>query len=675
MIFHSPVPTTNTSKPPSSNKSLLQDDGGDEEEDELERQEQKERKEELERLQKEKELSEELRRPFIESKLHAEFAYRVLTEEWAKVFNSKEKLIRSQWKTEMSGFLIFAQHLLDICGEEGVTVLEGYLSGEQLKSPKPTWMGEFLRLKIGKSKLLTLMKKITKDAGEIGLELIDILKVIQSANSQKEAFKDFNFEELAAYAKSVDTCELRPGKELKVLVSSAADSIVEVIEAIFRAAACMICCDVSVESEDDVESIACEEDSAELSKFEAMQSQMSATENKLSDLSLAVEKLTVLISNMMTNDTQSSGKPAVILPPRKQLSKTVTAALNPKPLRNAFPGIGLKQSEVRSDFVHEKRAIDIDTSQAMKKLMGSDNKGSSLVHENEVTLTFNDLYSRGSPPNQKFERIATQPNRYLDLLLTGSMILPLLGLILQPLNSRATHSAVDKLGRTIVSGRGLGTTLIRDVVHIPALDKQLTPKEWLPIVSGTSQTLPASYPHLVRLLTEQVASVKEVIISQGPFEDEEMLPLIEQNIATFISNMGEAAAKLLDGIKEPCMSPDGHWRGLLILFWHQYSRSFSSRKDDFHSVFFPEMLNDNFEDNREKLFNDYRFKVAQLTCEMGNAMRISCWNCGVSDVPYQSCISSECRKKRTEEEHLHVYVAKALGPSGAKTYVGKLYRA
>ena len=255
------------------------------------------------------------------------------------------------------------------------------------------------------------------------------------------------------------------------------------------------------------------------------------------------------------------------------------------------------------------------------------------------------------------------------------MILPLLGLILQPLNSRATHSAVDKLGRTIVSGRGVGTTLIRDVVHIPALDKQLTPKEWLPIVSGTSQTLPASYPHLVRLLTEQVASIKEVINSQGPFEDEEMLPLIEQNVAMFISNMGEAAAKLLDGIKEPCMSPDGHWRGLLILFWHQYSRSFSSRKDDFHSIFFPEMLNDNFEDNREKLFNDYRFKVAQLTCEMGNAMRISCWNCGVSDVPYQSCISSECRKKRTEEEHLHVYVAKALGPSGAKTYVGKLYRA
>jgi hypothetical protein len=113
----------------------------------------------------------------------------------------------------------------------------------------------------------------------------------------------------------------------------------------------------------------------------------------------------------------------------------------------------------------------------------------------------------------------------------------------------------------------------------------------------------------------------------------------------------------------------------MILFWHQYSRSFSSRKDDFHSVFYPEMLNDHFEDNREKLFNDYRFRSAQLTCDIGNAIKMSCWGCGVTDVSYQSCVSSECKKKRAEEEHLHVYVAKALGPSGSRTYVGKLYKA
>jgi len=44
-------------------------------------------------------------------------------------------------------------------------------------------------------------------------------------------------------------------------------------------------------------------------------------------------------------------------------------------------------------------------------------------------------------------------------------------------------------------------------------------------------------------------------------------------------------------------------------------------------------------------------------------------------VTFQSCIATECKKKRAEEEHLHVYVAKASGPSGAKTYVGKLYKA
>ena len=87
------------------------------------------------------------------------------------------------------------------------------------------------------------------------------------------------------------------------------------------------------------------------------------------------------------------------------------------------------------------------------------------------------------------------------------------------------------------------------------------------------------------------------------------------------------------------------------------------------------MLNDNFEDNRAILFNDYNFKTTQLTCEIGNAMRITCWNCGVSDVPFQSCITTECKKKRSEEEHLHVYVAKSTGASGAKTYVGKLYKA
>ena len=54
---------------------------------------------------------------------------------------------------------------------------------------------------------------------------------------------------------------------------------------------------------------------------------------------------------------------------------------------------------------------------------------------------------------------------------------------------------------------------------------------------------------------------------------------------------------------------------------------------------------------------------------------MSCWGCGVTDVSYQSCVSSECKKKRAEEEHLHVYVAKALGPSGSKTYVGKIYKA
>jgi len=37
-------------------------------------------------------------------------------------------------------------------------------------------------------------------------------------------------------------------------------------------------------------------------------------------------------------------------------------------------------------------------------------------------------------------------------------------------------------------------------------------------------------------------------------------------------------------------------------------------------------------------------------------------------------VSSECKKKRAEEEHLHVYVAKTLGPSGSRTTKRELVR-
>lgn len=653
-VFHTPSMRTHSSstKPTSGNKLLLQDVNGGEDE-----------------TRDEQEALEELGRPFVDSKRHADFSFKVLTELWAEVLISKTHPVEERWRDEMSGFSIFAQHLLDACGDGGTTLLERYLEDEQLVSPRPTWMGEFLGLRIGKSKLVTLMKKITKDSRKIGLELLDMLKIIQAANAEGEVFGDFNYEELAVYANSIDVVkEKSQGKDLVKLTTTATNSVVEICEAIFRAAAFMICSRTFEEPEDDLESNA-SLDSVQNSKLQGIERQLAATDSKVSVLSTAVEKLTDVIAALLLN--KDSGKSALVSPSRKHASRIDFPAERPK----SFPGIREegKKSATHADFVHEKKAVNISSSEALKKLIGFNSKGSSFVNDIDEPLTFNDLYARGRPRNQKFERLVTRPNRYLDLMNSGDMIVPLLGLTVQPLNTRAVHSAVDKLGRTIANGRGQGTILTRDVMHIQASDKQLTQTNWQSIASST-QGLPASYPHMVRLLTEQVAAVKEVLNSQGEFEDDGMMPLIEQNIALFIANMGEAAAKLLDGIKEPCMSPDGHWRGLMILFWHQYSRSFSSRKDDFHSVFFPEMLNDNFEDNREKLFNDYKFRAAQLTCDIGNAIKMTCWGCGVSDVSFQSCISVECKKKRAEEEHLHVYVAKTLGASGAKTYVGKLYK-
>ena len=88
-------------------------------------------------------------------------------------------------------------------------LLQKYLDAKPLRYPIPSWMGEFLRLKVGKSKLVSLLKKITKDSKIIGLELVDMLKVVQAANADSETFDDFNYEELAVYPDSVDKIKAR----------------------------------------------------------------------------------------------------------------------------------------------------------------------------------------------------------------------------------------------------------------------------------------------------------------------------------------------------------------------------------------------------------------------------------------------------------------------------------
>ena len=159
---------------------------------------------------------------------------------------------------------------------------------------------------------------------------------------------------------------------------------------------------------------------------------LTATDSKLSDLSSAVERLTDIMASLMLN--HDSAKSFVASPSRVQTSKNEIPVQKPK----SFPGVKevSKKTTVHSDFAHEKKAVSLSSSEALKKLMGNyESKGSSFIDVVDEPLTFNDLFSRGTPPNQKFERLTTKPNKYLDLTASGDLIVPLLGLTLQPVNT------------------------------------------------------------------------------------------------------------------------------------------------------------------------------------------------------------------------------------------------
>jgi hypothetical protein len=240
---------------------------------------------------------------------------------------------------------------------------------------------------------------------------------------------------------------------------------------------------------------------------------------KLVTMSDAMGKLTEMMSILLTRDadkaarhsefSSSSARSSV---PVRKVDSTAKTRLNSSP-------VFIRKSESRPESSHEQRAHTIRGGEALGQIT-SDMKGGSLKCDVDA-LTFNDLFARGCPPGQSVTRLATQPNKYLELLVQGLLLFPLMGLIVLPLNTRATQSAVDKLGRTIVSGRHYGTTLCRDLVHIQAMDKQLTHKDWIPIINSTTQALPRSLPHMIRFIEGQLESVRDLEISQGEFKDVE----------------------------------------------------------------------------------------------------------------------------------------------------------
>jgi hypothetical protein len=165
--------------------------------------------------------------------------------------------------------------------------------------------------------------------------------------------------------------------------------------------------------------------------------------------------------------------------------------------------------------------------------------------------------------------------------------------------------------------------------------------------------LPRSLPLMVRFLYTELESLR--LFSE--FLPPDMDRLIESEIGRFVFLMSSLFASLSDSSDTTiCSSPDGIWRGMVYLIYHQYIDSFSSREKGMYQVFYPEMLCCGFETNSAYLWRQYAWKTSQLTGAVHNYLRFSCSRCQQSKLSYSSCITAGCVKIRDEEATLHVFL-------------------
>ena len=636
-VKHSPKDRMSIQSPHSTNKSLLQDTNGGENEDD-----------------DDEESLWTLAKPDLTNL--AEFISEALT-------------------AEDQGLLIFAQTLLE---SSGVEFLNELLLLERVKFQKSWLLHEILntdvKMPTSASKVLNKFKAINAAANKIDLDICELLTRLQKVNLGSKTLDGFDFERLAEYCQFVDALTDASKLERKIEV---AETIVVVVQGILEAA---ITVSLNLASSKDLNAEFLENDStvgerawAYMDERFAKQDETNeALSNKLDDITSCLQQLLVsakeggpsTIPSRLTRPSRlvqpvNRGRPAI-----PELSKTdlLRSALEVKPsFQSSFSERNTldKRHLSKNESSHEAKAAALHSSSLLAQLTTS-TKGGSTYDE---CITVNDLYCRQLPTtNSSFGEFATSPNEITTLLRSGQLVIPGFNLIQH--TAGRTSGSTDKVGRQIAVGK-LGGLYVRELSLIQGLEKLTLTKEQTYLINPAAG-LPKSLAHMARFLTEQVAGMKEgVLHSHGPFEDEGMMELIEKCSASMMANFSEASAKLLDGIKMPCMSPEGHWRGLLQLFWHQYSRAFSPRRQDGCSIFYPEALNRDFIENRDTLFSEYNWST-QLTMELGNAMRLQCWKCnGSSDVSYQSCLSSECKKRRADEDNLHVYLVKGGGQSGA----------
>jgi hypothetical protein len=165
--------------------------------------------------------------------------------------------------------------------------------------------------------------------------------------------------------------------------------------------------------------------------------------------------------------------------------------------------------------------------------------------------------------------------------------------------------------------------------------------------------LPRSLALMIKFLYSELESLRLF----GEYLSAEMDRLIESEVGKFVFLMASLFASLCDSSDSViCSSPDGVWRGMVHLFYHQYLDAFSSGNKGMYQTFYPEMLCCSFDTNAAYLWRQYAWKTSQLTGAVHNYLRFACPRCQLSKLAYSACITPSCVKAREEEASLHVFV-------------------
>jgi len=192
------------------------------------------------------------------------------------------------------------------------------------------------------------------------------------------------------------------------MVGEVTDALIGIVEAMFRAAAGLICDESALELHE-MEKMARAEPEAELMPmFDMIKESILATNSKVEALSDTVQTLATALSALMSNTT-TERKTVGMSQSRGSLSMTQIAGLPSQ----VFPNNVKSKGARRIDSLHEQKALEMGSSKALMRITGFE-KGASLLHANvdaDDVNDFNMLYARGVPPNQKFERLAALPNR------------------------------------------------------------------------------------------------------------------------------------------------------------------------------------------------------------------------------------------------------------------------